>query len=85
MRIVEYVGQLEIPDWVEYLAQDSDGMVWGFGTKPSLEEFMDWWGTVHDMNIVELAHGKVNPNFRDACFHIDDNWKFDYGILSLKD
>ena len=54
---------LEIPDWVRWLAQDADGRWWGYEVEP-LEHMSGWYENEIGRNIL-LAQGTATANWRD--------------------
>ena len=54
---------LQIEDWVKYLAVDTDGEIWGFDEKPTLDE--DWMWSCYNQEcdlFGKLDHRDVADN-----------------------
>lgn len=46
MKTVKYQGkEFEVSDWVNFIATDEDGSIWGFENKPKLNIDKDMWST----------------------------------------
>lgn len=71
------MAKLDIPRY-RHLAQDEDGLVWGYTKKPKPKE-ADWLGgECYKL----IATGKENPNWRNTLIDLDvDDYEFDGGIL----
>lgn len=53
---------VEIPDWVNWVAQDADGAWWGYSVEP-LEAATHWYENEVGRYIA-LGHGEPNPEWR---------------------
>lgn len=65
------------PDY-KWIAQDMDGAIWFFNTKPELELAFDAFYAESDTNNKRAAVGKPNPNWRDSLIDLE---KEDYEIV----
>lgn len=46
MKTVKYQGkEFEVSDWVNFIATDKDGTIWGFANKPELNIDENMWST----------------------------------------
>lgn len=59
----------DLPDWVRWIAQDSDGSWWGYQAEP-LQNHRGWYENEVGDNI-RLAHGPDNSNWRNSLRKID--------------
>lgn len=57
---------VDIPDWVKWIAQDSDGEWYGYSIKPSPSD--DGWG-IHGQ-MIQLAHGPEPKDFTKELYEI---------------
>ena len=56
--------EVEIPDWVKWIAQDKDGWWYGFERQP--QRHMDSWGTAgHE---ILLANGPKPENWKEELY-----------------
>ncbi len=55
---------LDIPPWVNWLAQDADGAWWGYSVEP-LQYHLGWYENEVGERI-KLAQGTPNPNWRES-------------------
>ena len=66
--IIDKLKNVDIPDWVKYIAADRDGEVWGFKLKPKLDNKRSIWVDAKSLDISNSMH----------LFNIDfdsTNWK----------
>jgi hypothetical protein len=61
--------QLRLPDWVRWIAQDSDGSWWGYQTEP-LQNHRGWYENEVGHNI-RLASGAANTDWQTSLQKID--------------
>ena len=67
------ISKIEIPDWVNYLAQDEDGEVHGFNIKPSIKDPFNMWDVTTDEGSSKfLSDGEYNPLWRTAIQRVTD-------------
>jgi len=57
---------VEVPEWVRYIAQDSDGSWWGYSVEP-LQNHRGWYENELGEN-KKLLESDVNENWRDSLF-----------------
>lgn len=44
MKVINYRGiTAEVEDWVNFIATDEDGEIWGFENKPSVNMYGSMW------------------------------------------
>lgn len=65
------------PDY-KWIAQDMDGAIWFFNTKPELELAFDAFYAESDSDSKRAGTGKENPNWRDSLIDLE---KEDYEIV----
>lgn len=66
--IIDKLKNIDIPDWVKYIAADRGGEVWGFKLKPKLDNKRSIWVDAKSLDISNSMH----------LFNIDfdsTNWK----------
>lgn len=65
------------PDY-KWIAQDAEGAIWFFNTKPELELAFDAFYAESDSDSKRAGTGKPNPNWRDSLIDLE---KEDYEIV----
>lgn len=65
------------PDY-KWIAQDADGAIWFFNTKPEPEGAFDAFYAESDSDSKRAGTGKRNPNWRDSLIDLE---KEDYEIV----
>lgn len=60
------LNSVEVPEWVRYIAQDSDGSWWGYSVEP-LQNHRGWYENELGEN-KKLLETDVNENWRDSLF-----------------
>ena len=58
------VSTLEMPEWVQWIAQDADGVWWGYEVEP-LQHDHGWYENEVGRNIKLLA-GEINAEWRET-------------------
>jgi len=56
-------SSVDVPEWVRFIAQDSDGSWWGYSVDP-LQNHRGWYENELGKN-VKLLQGKVVGDWRD--------------------
>ena len=59
-----------LPDWVNWVADDADGDVYGHEGRPRKSKIIKEW--VSDGNIIHLCQGPPNPNWQDTLEYVGD-------------
>jgi len=57
------LSSVNVPEWVRFIAQDSDGSWWGYSVDP-LQNHRGWYENELGQN-VKLLQGKVIGDWRD--------------------
>ena len=60
------LSEVKVPEWVHFIAQDSDGSWWGYSVDP-LQNHRGWYENELGDN-VKLLQGKVVGDWRDNIF-----------------
>jgi len=60
------LSAVEVPEWVRFIAQDSDGSWWGYSVDP-LQNHRGWYENELGRN-VKLLQGKLVGDWRDNIF-----------------
>lgn len=55
---------IEIPGWVQWLAQDADGQWWGYETEPNMKH--DGWYENEIGRYIKLDKTAANPAWADS-------------------
>jgi predicted component of type VI protein secretion system len=63
-KIREIADQSLIPDDVKWVAQDNEGMWWGFSSKPT--EAADGWRTDADESMHQLLQSSINDDWKNT-------------------
>ena len=58
------LSSVNVPEWVRFIAQDSDGSWWGYSVDP-LQNHRGWYENELGQN-VKLLQGKVVGDWRDS-------------------
>ena len=72
--IINKLKNIDIPDWVKYIAADADGRVWGFYNKPEAGKNTQSWF---------VRNGIANSKFLFTIDFDSTNWK--KTLIKLKD
>lgn len=60
--------EIVIPDWVNWIAVDKDGSVWGYETEPRAIQFGQW-DTLSGLSIEEILYRTKPPkNWKDELY-----------------
>ena len=59
---------LQVPDWVNWLAQDADGVVWGYEVEP-LQHHQGWYENEVGRSI-NLGKQNCIKNWKDTLYKI---------------
>jgi len=60
------LSSLDVPEWVRFIAQDSDGSWWGYSVDP-LQNHRGWYENELGKN-VRLSQEKIVGDWRDNIF-----------------
>ena len=62
--------EIQVPDWVEWVAQDYGGMWTGFSRKPHPQDISDWWECDEGKEVVIAPVSPLdfmpNPNWKQS-------------------
>lgn len=53
------------PDWVQWLAQDADGIWWGYEVEP-LQNHHGWYENEVG-KYIKITEGQANPQWQKSC------------------
>lgn len=62
------ISKIQLPDWVNWIAQDSDGAWWGYSVEP-LQHHQGWYENEVGQ-IIKLADDLPNHNWQDSLRQI---------------
>ena len=62
------LSRVTVPQWVRFIAQDSDGCWWGYSVEP-LENHRGWYENEVGENI-KLLQTSINEKWRESLFKI---------------
>ncbi|MFK5915462.1 MAG: hypothetical protein QM484_13910 [Woeseiaceae bacterium] len=62
------INNIELPDWVNWLAQDADGAWWGYSVEPL--EFSDGWYENELSSRTKIKHAKANSDWKNSLTKI---------------
>ena len=60
------LSAINVPEWVNFIAQDADGSWWGYSVEP-LENHRGWYENEVGQN-VKLLRTEESDNWRSHCF-----------------
>jgi hypothetical protein len=60
--------QTNIPQWVQWLAQDADGQWWGYEAEPNRKH--DGWYENEVGRYIKLDKGVANPRWADSLMPV---------------
>jgi len=60
------LADISVPEWVRYIAQDSDGSWWGYSVEP-LQNHRGWYENELGQN-KKLLQATVSDNWRNMLF-----------------
>ena len=60
------LSSINVPPWVNFIAQDADGSWWGYSVEP-LENHRGWYENEVGQNI-KLLNTQASDNWRSHCF-----------------
>ena len=61
---------IELPNWVEWKAQDEDGAWWGYSTEPL--EFSKGWYENEVGQRIKITQGSANPNWKTSLTKVNN-------------
>jgi len=64
---------IPIPDWANWLAQDSNGAWWVYSDKPVISEYSKIWAapTATGCKFEKIAKDEPNPGWENALYRIE--------------
>ena len=63
------IDRLDYPDWVNWVAQDQDGVWWGYSVEP-LQHHQGWYENEVG-EIIKLADDQPNPNWQQSLHRVN--------------
>jgi len=64
-------AEIVVPDWVNWIAVDSDGDAWGYSAEPFRSKSLQGVWNIYRADSVMLYSGKPPKNFKDELY----TWK----------
>jgi len=65
------LSAINVPRWVNFIAQDADGSWWGYSVEP-LENHRGWYENEVGQNI-KLLKTQADENWRSHCFVFEND------------